>query len=167
MERSLKETPAQGEATPDPNLLFEHTLEVESHTSLKNRKVIGYKWRGKNRPASGSRKIPFLRTDTATKLAQNLLVLELQARARRILLSRPWDCPMLALWSLELTNFTTKKGTINKRAGDLTNLIQGCEDALTKAGIIADDSLIVQMKAEKKQSLDGVNRIHIKLFSAI
>jgi hypothetical protein len=55
-----------------------------------------------------------------------------------------------ALWLFECSRFFTKKGTINQRSGDLTNLIQGPEDALTKAGIIADDSLITEIQAYKK-----------------
>ncbi len=72
---------------------------------------------------------------------------------------------MSALWKLELTNHITKSKPkrVNRKAGDLTNLIQGCEDALTKAGIIEDDSLIVSMSAIKGQSYR--NAITIELFS--
>lgn len=71
---------------------------------------------------------------------------------------------MFAVWSLEFSRYFTKKRTINRKAGDLTNLIQGCEDALTKAGVIEDDSLIIEMHAKKIPSLDGKNRISVQLF---
>lgn len=144
-------------------LLFDCTIEVEKHSSLKNSKVISYKW---TRKASGrARKIPFLRTEDKTKRAQEFLLLSLQNRARQLLLNKPIGTAVRAVWELQLTNFYTKNGTVNRRAGDITNLIQGCEDALTKANIIEDDSLICSMEAVKKASPDGINRISIKLFT--
>lgn len=115
---------------------FRHTIEVDRHTSLKNTKRIS---RGR------------MFTDGRTKRAQNLLVLSLSQRARNVLHDSPWGHPLRIVWTLELANFWTKgkPKRLNRTAGDLSNLIQGCEDALTKAGIIEDDSLIVEMYAKK------------------
>lgn len=143
------------------NSVFQCTIEVESHTSLKNKKIIGYKWNGKH-----SAKRPFLRTEARTKAAQDFLVLALLQRARAINFDKPLGVPLRSLWTLQFANYWTKGKPIrlNRKAGDLTNSIQGCEDALTKAFIIEDDSLIVEMHAKKIPSPDGQNRITVELF---
>ncbi len=71
---------------------------------------------------------------------------------------------MHIVWILELTDYWTKgkPKRLNRTAGDLTNLIQGCEDALTKAEIIEDDSLIVSMSAVKTPS--SRNAITMELY---
>lgn len=145
-------------------LLFEHTIEVDAHSSLKNSKIISYF--GGRRNSATSR--PFLRTKPKAKAAQEFLVLALQERARRILLDRPISRPVFALWTLELASYYTKgkPKRLNRKAGDLSNLIQGPEDALMKAGILEDDALIVMMTAAKMPSSDGKNRIKIQLFRA-
>ncbi len=133
---------------------FTCTIEVDAHSSLKNRKIISF---------AGNR--PFLRTAPKTKAAQNFLVLELQRRARDLHFDKPWGRALRVLWHLELDSYWTKGKPIriNRKAGDITNLIQGCEDALIKAGIIEDDSLIVRMSAEKVPSTR--NAITVELFS--
>ncbi len=70
------------------------------------------------------------------------------------------------MWALEFDSYWTKSKPrrINRKAGDLSNSIQSCEDALVKAGILEDDSLIVGMTAVKRPSHDGKNRISIQLF---
>ncbi len=134
--------------------IFRHTIEVDRHSSLKNSKRISF--RGKK---------AYLRTDSRTKHAQDFLVLSLQMRARELSFDHPYGHPMRVLWLLEQSNYWTKGKPIrlNRKAGDLSNLIQGCEDALTKAGIIEDDSLIVEMHATKVPS--HRNAITIQLFS--
>lgn len=154
----------QGQGNKTSHYLFFHTLEIENHTSLKNRKVISYKWRGKH----SAKRIPFLRTESKTKAAQELLVLHLQSRARELGINQPFGFPLCVLWELQLASYWTKgkPKRLNRKAGDLTNLIQGCEDALTRSGVIEDDSLIVRMYAKKIPSIDGKNRIILKIKKA-
>jgi Holliday junction resolvase RusA-like endonuclease len=150
-----------GKADQTSDCLFFHSIEVENHTSLKNRKIISYRWRGKH----SAKRVPFLRTESRTKAAQELLVLSLQARARDVGLSEPLGFPLRIVWTLELTSYWTKGKPIrlNRKAGDLTNLIQGIEDSLTKSRIIEDDSLFVEIYARKVPSLDGKNRIILRI----
>lgn len=132
---------------------FRHTIEVERHTSLKNTKLI----------ARFGRRLG-LRTAPKTKAAQDFLVLSLQERARDLHFDRPWGHALRVVWHLEFAAYWTKGKPIrlNRKAGDLSNAIQACEDALTKAGIIEDDSLIVEMRAKKIPS--HRNAITVELF---
>ncbi len=143
--------PQSAQAAPTSDkLLFECTIEVDRHSSLKNRKLIS---RGR------------IYTDPRVKNRQNFLVLALQERARRVLLDKPIGCALRAVWNLEFAAFWTKTRPIrlNRKSGDLSNSIQGCEDALTKAMIIEDDSLIIEMSARKVPS--HRNAITIQLFA--
>lgn len=135
------------------SLVFECCIEIDKHTSYKNRKRIS---RGR------------LFTDPKTKARQNILVLELQERARRVLLDKPLSGPLLSMWVMELNQYWTKSKPrrLNLKAGDVNNLVLGPEDALTKAGIIEDDAWIVGSFNIKKPSPDGINRIKLQLFVA-
>ncbi len=105
-------------------------------------------------------------SDPKARAAQEFLMFSLQNRARLLHFDRPWGDALRIMWHLELTAYWTKGKPVrlNRKAGDLSNLIQGCEDALTKAGIIEDDSLIIEMSAVKVPS--HRNAITMRLFAA-
>ncbi len=70
---------------------------------------------------------------------------------------------MHVVWLFQLDNHFTKKGGVNLRAGDLSNLVQGIEDALQKAEIIKDDALIVSSWMQKTH---GPNQISVMVCKA-
>ncbi len=162
MGQNTQAPPTSSEGAPNSTCFFEHTIEVESHSSLKNGKIISFARRGR----SGAPGRPFIRTNPKAKAAQDVLVFSLQVRARELSFNNPWGHPLRIVWVLEQSSYWTKgkPKRLNRKAGDLSNLIQNCEDALTKAGIIEDDSLIVDMHASKVPS--HRNAIHLKLFPA-
>jgi len=131
-------------------LLFKADIDVIKHTSKKNRKTIRYNPKTRK---------PFIATDTSED--NHLKVLEvklLKARAQNGL-KKPLDCEMRAKFLFHYPDRvlrTRKDGSAvtqrAKRLIDLSNLIQGVEDALQVAGVILDDLLI--------ESYDGTRRIY-------
>lgn len=85
----------------------------------------------------------------------------MQIRARELRIDKPISCPLQIMLTISVNNYYTQKGALNRRAGDLDNLIQGPIDCLMRAGIIEDDSQIVSIIADK---VLGPNEIRIKLF---
>jgi len=147
-----KKIPWNNEGTFDSSqILFEFTIEIPYFTSQKNAKTIRYK-RGKPGFAGGSRRkfIPFISSTDKSASAQRFLLSELQMLARRAGISQPIDVEMRLLLSFSLSSMLTKKGKINKRSGDLDNLLCAPIDALVKAKIISDDSLITEIQAFKR-----------------
>lgn len=125
--------------TDNPRLLFYCMMPVESHTSKKNQKKI-YKRRGGGM---------FIGNDKRTSEALEALVLNFTLQASKQL-EGPISEPIQAIFRFHYP--LTKKGNKPKRVADLSNLYQGPEDALQKAGVILDDNLI--------ESHDGSRRIY-------
>lgn len=155
------------ETTPSQTsyrLLFRAIIEVPSHYSKKNAKTIGYKWgRGKAFTSRGRRFTPFLRATNESAVAEQLLVQRLSCGERFSGADWPISVPMFGMFTFELDNFYTAKGEINRRAGDSSNLVQGVEDALQKAGVILDDALITDERIKRRFGI--TNRIIVELFT--
>lgn len=62
-------------------------------------------------------------------------------------------------------SFFTKKGTINKKLPDLSNLYQLPEDCLQKAGIIFDDHLICSHDGSRRLPHPNRTYLEIEVFS--
>jgi Holliday junction resolvase RusA-like endonuclease len=114
-------------------LLFTASFEVDKHLSQKNRKQVAYNRR------SGK---PFIKQEPRSAQAKAFMVSELRRQASHFSIDKPFNAPMWLVCLFTFTDFFTKKGSIRKTLPDLSNLIQGPEDALEAAGIIANDSLI-------------------------
>ena len=114
-------------------LLFSAHIEVERHLSQKNRKDIFLNKR------TGVR---FIGQEPKSRQAKDSLVRELRREASKAHFSQPIGSPVWAVFLFTFMDFFTKKGNIRKTLPDLSNLYQGPEDALQKAGILENDSLI-------------------------
>lgn len=122
-------------------LLFRAEIKVESHYSKKNSKVISFNRKTRNH---------FVRSSNKAQRCESALIISL---AEAIEPSKntqfPLTCP-LHLKCLFMYK-VNKNGSKTKKIIDLSNLIQGPEDALQKAGIIQNDNLI--------ESYDGTRRV--------
>lgn len=125
--------------------LFEAFFAVERHQSKKNNKGIAYR-----RTRAGLK--PFVIDKNRGVLRKGLVDSYLHEKSlhpnfrtidQRIIVKFTFFFPR--------SNYYTKAGTISRRLGDLSNLVQGPEDALQEAGIITDDTLI--------EGLDGSRRV--------
>lgn len=88
-----------------------------------------------------------------TKKAQQLeneLIMNLSSFRNQHKLERPIEGPLWVMFRFHYPN--TKSGKRWERVVDLSNLIQGPEDALIKAGVIKDDKQI--------ESYDGSRRVY-------
>lgn len=126
---------------PSQTSIFTACISVDKHYSKKN------SWKPGRRRIYASSK---------SRNAEESLVLQLQDKARRANISKPFDFPMQLLCCLLVDNFLTKKGKLNLKAGDSTNIIQGVEDALQKAGIIRDDALITEHTIIRRRGENGI-----------
>lgn len=138
------------EAPKSSKALFTADVYVDTHYSKKNGRTFNYR--------TGQ-----IIYNPRVRALEQSLVLQLQQRARDIHFGDPIDFPVHLLCILQLSNFYTQKGKVNKRAGDLSNILQGVEDSLQKAGIISDDGLIVALTATK---LQGPNHISLAVIKA-
>lgn len=134
----------------EADILFSAEIPVDKHFSKKNN------WKPGNR-----------RIYSTTSAAEQSLVYSLLERARAVNFGKPIDVPVYLLCVLKQHNFYTKKGKIkkiNRRAGDTTNLVQGVEDALQKAGIVLDDAFFTKHLLER---CEGPDHISIKILSTV
>lgn len=141
------------QSPPQSHLLFHFITEVSGFSSKKNNKSI---YRGK-----GGR--PFIATNSKYKALDDILVLHLRRRAAELHLVKTISHPVRCVFHFFSPSWVTKRGTINRRAGDLSNLFLGPEDALQKAGIIDDDSQILSYDGSRK-ILSQDTKIEIYLF---
>lgn len=144
-------------------LLFRAAVQVEAHYSKKNSKTIGFRGGGNSNFAKRTGFTPFIRSKNKAANAESFLVSRLLQGERFASVDYPIRVPMLALFKFKLNNFYTKKGEVSLTAGDLTNILQGAEDSLQKAGIIANDALITKIIVEKEFGLE--NEIIIELLT--
>lgn len=147
------------ESSHNDRVLFTASITVPKHYSKKNAKTIGYRRGGGI--GSTNRLRPYIRATGEAAMAEAFLVQSLQNRARDLDISEPIDLPVRLLCVLQLTDFFTKRRTINLKGGDLSNLIQGPEDAMVKAGILRDDGLITEIIANKEWGPE--NRVTLSL----
>src|SRR5690606_28376467 len=119
--------------------LFACELTLPFHYVKKNSKSIFY------RKSKAGRTVPFIASSARQRDAEKILLLALQSRAVTVRPSEPIRDPVWAMLSFfyPRAQFLTKKNTINRNLPDLSNLIEGPQDALTKAGIIEDDCIVM------------------------
>ena len=131
--------------SPKAKCLFRATIGVSHHTSQKNRKRIHF-----NR-ATGRR---FIGTDSRTKAAKEILLLQLQSRARAYGIVEPIRTRVrcLLFFGFPPDVFYTSKSkrlVERKTLGDCTNLAQGVEDLLEKSGIVENDRLLAPITIDR------------------
>jgi Holliday junction resolvase RusA-like endonuclease len=115
-------------------VLFHARIPVIKHVTKKNNRPFF-----KNR-SSGQF---FLGKSKDLRDAETSLVMHLKSRKNELSLqtiNEPIWCIFLFYYPYE--EFFTKKGSPNKKRGDLSNLYQLPEDCLQEAGIIENDDLI-------------------------
>lgn len=119
----------------DSPVLFHTYIPLESHTVKKNSRPIL-----RNR-RTGAR---FIGKSSTLLLAENELVAEFRSAARHMKEFKTIDQPCWAmmLFYFDHDEFFTKKGTVSRNIGDLSNLYELPQDCLKTAGIITDDSII-------------------------
>lgn len=122
------------ESKEAPILLFSATFSLPSHGIKKNSKDILFN------KATGRR---FVASNAKAKKQENQLVNLLLLEKNKKQLSTIKDRVWLKLeFYFPKDKFFTKKSTISKKLPDLSNLYQMPEDALEKAKIIDNDTLI-------------------------
>jgi Holliday junction resolvase RusA-like endonuclease len=132
--------------------LFKFSTEVPKHWSLKNNNRI-------------RRAGPRIFVGKEQALINDKLYLTLQLR-------QAWGgkapiCHKIhARFRFYFANYYTKKGDMNMKLGDLSNLLQLPEDALQDAGVIFDDAFISSHDGSRKlPSINGKNILEIELYS--
>lgn len=131
--------------TPEPSLLFDFSIKLSNHSIKKNGKTI--RWRGFGKAAR-----PYICSTTEQINAERTLMLALRLQANNIgfdIIKTPVRAMFLFYFPRD--RFFTQKGEISRNLPDLSNLVQGPEDALEGSGIIENDTLI--------HSLDGSRRL--------
>lgn len=120
--------------------LFSCRLKVTKHFSQKNSKRI-FNNRLVQDPRVAAHK---------NALIKQLQIKKLQNRIDTITTPIQLEC----VFEYPETVFYTKKGTINKKLIDLSNSLQGVEDALQASGIIYDDNLIFSLDGSTRRPSD-------------
>lgn len=117
-------------------ILFKALIEVETHSPKKNKHRICY-----NRK-TGQR---FVASDMKTIKRENYLVERIKNVFTHIYAANKVtdfiNCKMVFYFPKDA--FYTKKGLINKKLPDLSNLYELPQDALQRAGVIENDWQIV------------------------
>jgi Holliday junction resolvase RusA-like endonuclease len=117
------------EQTNRSKVLFTAKIKVPFHATKKNKYRIGNRRMFK---------------DSRTLWYEEIVLLELRARALRVRLNEPLTGYLWAMFSYYFPRdvYFTKKGQMSGRLPDLSNLHEGIQDCLQKAKIIANDRLI-------------------------
>lgn len=121
-------------------LLFQAEFILSKHSSKKNHNKIRQNRRTGQRYVGASRKSETILIETLNRM--------IEAR-RKYGLKKPIEGKIWVLMRFHYKN--TKKGKPRLDVADLSNLYQGPEDCLQKAGIIVDDKQI--------ESHDGSRRV--------
>lgn len=131
--------------------LFSCKLKVTKHFSQKNSKRI-FNGRLVQDPKVAAHK---------NSLIKHLQIKKLQSRIDTITTPVQLEC----VFHYPNSVFYTKKGTINKKLIDLSNSLQGVEDALQASGIIHDDNLIFSLDGStRKPSEDNAYYLTIRIY---
>lgn len=113
--------------------LFHARIEMPSHVSKKN-----------NRPIHGRGSHKWIGKSERLRFTETFLTLKLKELADQQGLSEPIDLPIWAVLHFHFPKdvYLTKKGVMNKKLPDLSNLYELPQDCLERAGVILNDSLI-------------------------
>lgn len=134
----------------DSRLLFHCLLHVDKHESRKNRKMI---MKGRN----GQR---FIGSTNSSSKHQKQLIADIYREMGNHL--GPFPIKQKVHLKAVFWYPNTKAGKRWKRVIDLSNLLQGPEDALTSVGVIQDDSLICSYDGSRR--LFGAPRFMLDLY---
>lgn len=115
--------------------LFYGEIKIPRHITKKNNRTI-YKNKKTGRLFPGK--------SSGLVLAETTIKNSLILLKRRFNINDPIDVPLhvLFLFHFAKEDFFTKKGLVNQKLPDLSNLVQLPEDCLQSAGIIKNDTLI-------------------------
>ena len=138
--------------------LFKASIPVRRHTNQKNSRDLRF-----HTTPTGLR--AYTATNRENRSDLDFLVLSLRQRAIELRLDKPIDHPVYGVFKLFFpwSIFYTQDGRISRRLIDLSNALQGPEDALQKAGIIENDSLICSYDGSRRLPADEY-RLEIELF---
>ena len=127
--------------------LFKCIIELPAFPVLKNNKVMYRNRRtGKMFPA---------KNENCANL-MDILILELiKAKNMAKLETIESDVNVSFQFFYPMRSFFTKKNIRNAKLADLSNLIQGPEDALQKAGILKNDNLICSLDNSGRFAIDS------------
>ena len=116
-------------------ILFHAWIMVDNHVVKKNSRPIF-----KNRRTGRS----FLGKSSDLIKGETILIQELYNQRTKQKQFELIDIPITAtyLFYFPFSEFFTKQGRISRRLPDLSNLFEAPSDALTKAQIISDDTII-------------------------
>lgn len=140
----------------DPNLLFYAYFPVEKHTSVKNRKRIL-----KNNRTG----VPFIGKDAKHLRLENELIrafMNAKFRMEDFLFIKEYVNVKMT-FHFKKSDYFTKKGEINRKIPDLSNLYQLPEDCLTKARIIEDDHYIASHDGSRRVPNDIGHFLEIEI----
>ena len=142
-DKDQKETTKRSNATrtiSPGRLLFYARIPVESHVVKKNSKKIKTVW--DRNSYSGVRR--YIGGSDRQKYAEEFLVSRLWGGTPHFRLDSPLSDPLWCVFNFQYSerSYYTKKGLVNKNLPDLSNLYELPQDALQKARIIQNDSLI-------------------------
>lgn len=165
MGNDRKEIPRPpSEAPNSSDVLYYNQFKVEQHCSKKNNWTIGLKRGGGSNFAKRTGFSPFIRSSKKSAHAQRLLVQLLSGGVRHPDASFPLSFPLRVMFEFKLKNHFTKKNTVNRKSGDLSNIAQSIEDCLQKSEVILDDALICDAHFTKKFGPE--NSVEVWIFKA-
>ena len=129
-------------------ILFDCKLQVESHLILKNSKSIYFN------KCTGKR---FITTSDKKKLEQLRLISLIRTEMFKQKCLMPINLPVAVsfIFAYPKHVYYTKRGTVSLKIGDLSNLVQGPEDAMQKAGLLSNDALIYSLDGSRRVPGDG------------
>ncbi len=148
---------------PVKKLVFHSIIQVFRHGVLKNSKrILKNRRTGRTFLGSSVDALAQKRHLTNSLLQQNRTGLAFESKYRQI---EPTSLAIEFLFAYPYKEIITKKGLLNRRSGDLSNLYQLPEDCLQAAGLILDDALIVSHAGSAKVlSPDENYYLSIKIF---
>lgn len=129
--------------------LFKCIIELPAFPIKKNSKAL-YKNRRTGKMFIGTNKKALDLTDF---LLRELIKAKHMAKLETI----ECDVNVSFQFFYPMRSFFTKKNIRNAKLADLSNLIQGPEDALQKAGILKNDNIICSLDNSGRFAIDSTN----------
>lgn len=138
--------------------LFYMRIPVEYHSVKKNNRQIM-----RNRRTG---KMFLGKSGRLVSAEQELLTAMLSAKEYNVLEKKkyPITTPVQVTMKFYFSKYFTKKGLVNKKLPDLSNLYQLPEDCLQKAGIIFDDYLIFSHDGSRRLPNQIMDYLEIEIF---
>ncbi len=140
-------------------VLFYAKFPTPFHGIKKNSKEIGY-----NR-ATGKR---FIRSNDRAKFVENWLIQKLTVeKLKQRLDTIEHDISAKFTFYFPESVYYTKKNVRSQKVPDLSNLFESIQDALQKAKVITNDSMIVSLDGSRREPInDNTTWLEIELTKA-